>query len=554
MILEPKEIRILPIGGFNEVGGNMVCYETTQDLIVIDCGIMFPAPNAYGCDKLAVDLSYLRQNRDKLRGFFITHGHEDHVGALPFAINDFDVPIYGSDFTLDLIREKFDHHKITFTQYRPLQPREQTIFKSLKVEAISITHSIPECFAFAIHSDAGTLIHTGDFKLDENPIDKRKTDIERLSQLGEKGVLALISDSTNATRDGHTQPEKEVHKNLTKVISQAPGRVFTTLFASHCHRIQGLIEAAEANNRHVIPMGRSVHRFLELGKRNNQIFARQDTIKPLRLLRKLPPEQVLVLLTGCQGEPKSASWRLAYGQDRELNPNSGDTFIFSSRTIPGNEIPISRMTDQLLKRGVNVINAHDQEIHTSGHAHKDELREILNYCKPQYFIPGHGTIKLIRAHAQIAFNEGWNPKNVFILENGHPLRLNTDDAILEKSIPISFTPIEADSNQIIQLETRLTRTDMAKHGCVALTIFETQNATLLELVAISCIGVVNPQEAEGLEKSLMQYLKTESKSVDADSVEEAVPKLQTMVRSVIRRRYNKNPYVHISVVDSLPAN
>ncbi|MFQ5509562.1 MAG: ribonuclease J [Leptospirillia bacterium] len=438
---------ITPLGGLGEVGMNLMLYESRDKLAMVDCGILFPDADMPGVDLVFPDLTYLKANKKRLCAIFITHGHEDHIGALPFVLKEFDVPVYATPLTLILIREKLKEHGLDKTaRLIPVKAGETAKHGPFSVEYIRVTHSIIDAAALAITTDAGTVIHTGDFKIDPTPVDGEKFDAERLRQYGERGVLALLSDSTNSENPGHTNSEAEVGKTLQRLFREIPGRIILATFSSNIHRVQQVIDAAHANGKAVAIVGRSMEQNTRITREHGYLKVPKRTVVPVDDLPDSPDTPAVIITTGSQGEPMSALYRMALGEHRSIHVQKGDTVMLSSRTIPGNEVSIGRVINHLYRLGAEVIHARLSEIHVSGHAGQQEQERMLALTKPRHFIPIHGEWRHLAAHAHTAERMGVAPERIVIMEDGDRVRLGKNG--IERLDPIASGRTFVDGNAL----------------------------------------------------------------------------------------------------------
>src|ERR687895_501783 len=425
--MEP--LRIIPLGGLGEFGLNMMLLEYSDSAIAIDCGLMFPGADLLGIDLVIPDVSYLIEKKDKLKAILLTHAHEDHVGALPFILNHFSVPIFGTRLTLGLINNKLREHDLDGTvETREITAGESWDLGPFKLEGIRVTHSLMDCLALAIQTPVGTIIHTGDFKIDNTPMEGAIFDFQRFAAYGEKGVLLLLSDSTNVERRGHTGSEREVGTNLEQIFQQSSGRVLVSTFASSIPRIQQVLEISERCDRRVVLSGRSM-------VRNSQVAADLGYLRIPRSFmtendrwQDLSPDRVTFLTTGSQGEPLSVLHRVALDDHKTIKIQPGDNVILSSKFIPGNEKVISNLINHLYRRGAEVHYEKVSEIHVSGHASQEELKTMLQLTRPRYFVPIHGEYRHLVRHRQLAQDVGVPEQNCFILEDGDVLELTAQSA------------------------------------------------------------------------------------------------------------------------------
>jgi ribonuclease J len=423
------KLSLIPLGGLGEIGKNMMVVKYGENILVIDSGLMFPEEEMLGIDVVIPDISYLLEKRDIVRGIVITHGHEDHIGALPYVLRQINVPVYGTKLTLGLLQGKLKENNVAGgVTLNTVKPRDVVDIGPFKVEFIRVSHSIPDAVAIAIHTPMGTIVHTGDFKFDQTPVDGQTTDFQKLAELGQRGTLVLMSDSTNVERPGFTMSEKVVGNTFDETFRAAEGRIIIATFASNVHRLQQAITTACRYDRKVAIAGRSMVNVLgiamELGYLNfpKEIFVELDEIN------RLPANQVTILTTGSQGEPMSALTRMAMSDHRQVDILPGDTVIISASPIPGNEKLVARTIDHLFKQGANVIYESFSGIHVSGHPSQEELKLMINLVKPKYFVPVHGEYRHLIKHANLAAEIGLPRKNIFVAENGQVLEFGRNTA------------------------------------------------------------------------------------------------------------------------------
>ncbi|MEW9097274.1 MAG: ribonuclease J [Clostridiaceae bacterium] len=424
-----NKVKIIPLGGLGEVGKNITAIEYDDEIIVIDCGIAFPEMEMYGVDLVIPDISYLIDNSEKVKGFVLTHGHEDHIGALPYVLKQLNVPVYGTKLTLGLLENKLKEHNIlSDCTLFVVKHGEKINTKNFKVEFIRTSHSIADSCALAIYTPQGIIVHTGDFKIDYTPIDGNVIDLERFAKLGKERVLLLMADSTNAERKGYTISEKIIGENLNNVFSKAKGRVIVASFASNIHRIQQIINSSLIFGRKVAFSGRSMENISSVAMELGYMDLPKDQIISVDEIDKYPDEKITIITTGSQGEPMSALARISSGTHKKIGIKHGDLVIISASPIPGNEKFVSRLIDDLFKKGADVVYHTLEEIHASGHACQEELKLIHTLVKPKFFMPVHGEYRHLRQHAIIAEKLGMNPSNIFILETGQILELSRKSA------------------------------------------------------------------------------------------------------------------------------
>lgn len=422
---EKAKVKIIPLGGVNEIGKNLTAIEYKNDIVVIDCGLKFPDEDMFGIDLVIPDITYLIKNKEKVSGIFLTHGHEDHIGALPYVLRQLNVPVYGTKLTLGIVETKLkEHGLLSNTELIRVKPRDVIRLNSVSVEFIKTNHSIADSVAIAVHTPLGVVLHTGDFKIDYTPIDGELMDFARFAELGKKGVLAMMADSTNVEKQGYTKSERIVGESLTRIFGKTKGRIIIATFASNIHRIQQIIDAATVYGRKVAVSGRSMENIINVAIELGYIEVAENTLVPIDAINKYNNDQIVIITTGSQGEPMSALSRMASAEHKKVNIVEGDTIIISATPIPGNEKLVSKIVNQLFKKGAEVIYGSAENIHVSGHACQEELKLMQTLIKPKNFIPVHGEYRHLKQHGELAIKLGLNPKNVVIPEVGNVIEVN----------------------------------------------------------------------------------------------------------------------------------
>ena len=434
---EEINVKIAFLGGLNEVGKNMTLYECQGDMILVDCGLAFPEPDMLGVDLVIPDFTYVEENADKIKGIFITHGHEDHIGGLAYLLQRVNIPVYGTKLTIGLIENKLKEHKILEkVKLNVIKPKDKVKLGCFEVEAIHVNHSIPDALALAITSPAGLILQTGDFKIDTTPIDGDVIDLARIARLGEKGVLALLSDSTNAQRPGYTASERTVGESFDRLFQKADGkRLIVATFASNIHRVQQIIDAAKSVGRKVALSGRSLENVVETASKLGYLNVPDGILVSIDMVSRYPHDKLVIITTGSQGEPMSALYRMAFSEHRRVEIGTGDYVIISATPIPGNEKTVGKVVDELLKRGAEVVYEKMYDVHVSGHACQEELKLIMSLAKPKFFIPVHGEQKHLRSHAQLAESMGIASGNIFIADNGRQVQLSKRKMTVVEDVP-----------------------------------------------------------------------------------------------------------------------
>jgi len=422
-------IKIIPLGGLLEIGKNMTVFEYENDIIIVDCGLAFPEDDMLGVDLVIPDISYLEKNKEKIKGLIITHGHEDHIGAIPYILKQINIPIYATKLTAGLIENKLEEHKLLrSTKLKVVKQGEKISLGRMKVEFIRSCHSIPDSVALAIHTPVGVIVHTGDFKIDYIPIDNQRMDLGRLAELGNKGVLALLSDSTNSERKGFTMSESTVGEVFDKLFLNCTKRIVVATFASNIHRIQQIVDSAVKYNRKVSVCGRSMINVIETAVKLGYINVPENTFIDIDMINNYTDDQLVILTTGSQGEAMSALTRMASGEHRKVEITPNDLVIISATPIPGNEKFVSKVIDDLMQIGAEVVYSSLADIHVSGHACQEEQKLMLSLVRPKFFLPVHGEYRQLMVHARTAVSLGMPPENIFIMNNGRVMEINEESA------------------------------------------------------------------------------------------------------------------------------
>ena len=430
----PARVKIIPLGGLHEIGKNMTAIEFEDEILIIDCGLSFPDDDMFGIDKVIPDFSYLKYNSSKIRGLVITHGHEDHIGAVPYLIKELNVPIYGTRLPLGLIENKLKEHNLKARMNTVTAGETFKIGKHFTIEALRITHSIADSICLAINTPAGCIFHTGDFKIDYTPVDGDPIDFARLAQIGSQGVLLMMADSTNVLRPGYTQSERVVGKTLENIFRSSERRIIIATFSSNVHRIQKIIDIARLCNRKVAISGRSMVNVVDLAVDLGYIKIPANTLVDINKTKNIPDKELVVITTGSQGEPMSALARMASNDHKSINIKRGDMVILSSTPVPGNELTVSNVVNQLIQKGAEVIYSDIADIHVSGHACREELKLMHSLIRPKYFMPVHGEYRHLSTHAELAHTLGMPMENIFLLSNGDCLTVSQKEAYKTEAV------------------------------------------------------------------------------------------------------------------------
>jgi ribonuclease J len=441
--MNEPQVTLTPLGGLGEIGMNCMALETPDSLVLIDCGLMFPDDYLLGVDVVIPCLDFIVERQDKLKGIILTHGHEDHIGALPWLMKQVRAPLFGSEFTLALIHRKLEEHGLADTlDLRPVKGRDAVTLGEFTFHFFRVCHSIIEGFGLGIETPVGRIFHTGDFKIDRNPLDGHATDMEGIAAFSREGVKLLFSDSTNVEREGYALTEREIKASLNDIFRKSPGRILVTLFSSHIQRIQEIFDLAGEHGRKVAVSGKSIASNIEIARNLGHLSFSKDNSCELEELPGLKDSDVVLILTGSQGEPLSALSRLSRGEHRQLNVHKGDTVLLSSRFIPGNTKAITKVINDLYRLGAEVLYKRVQAIHASGHAHKEELRTMLQTVNPKFFIPVHGEYRHLLKHAALAQECGVAPERALILEDGHPVTFFQQSIRLEEAIRVESLMVD----------------------------------------------------------------------------------------------------------------
>ena len=498
-------IKIIPLGGLGEIGKNMMAIEISNEIVIIDAGVMFPDEGLPGIDLIIPDTTYLKDNRDKIKGILITHGHEDHTGALPFLLRDITAPIYASSLAKGLIDVKLKEHRgikdATVIAINPGEPISLGVFEA---EFFRVTHSIPDAMGISLTTPIGVIVHTGDFKIDHTPVDGNPTDLTKLAELGDQGVLLLLSDSTYANVEGYTPSESIVGQALNQVIANAEGRVMIATFASLISRIQEILNSALKHGRKVAFVGRSMVNNVNMALKMGYLSAPEGLIVSIKEIDTLPRAKAVIVTTGSQGEPTSALVRISSGFHRDINISNGDTVVISATPIPGNENLVSRTIDNLLRQGATVLYDKIALVHVHGHASQEELKLILRLVKPTFFVPVHGEHRHLRAHAELAQSVGVRDSNTFVLENGNGLALTQTKGHIIDQVPSGAMYI--DGRKIYDEYNALLkdRKNLSRDGVLVLIIDRNQ----IEGTDFISRGFIEEEELSDIRESILEVIKS----------------------------------------------
>lgn len=539
-------VRITPLGGLGEIGGNITVIETPDSAIVIDVGMSFPSEDMHGVDILVPDFSYLYAIKDKIAGVLITHAHEDHIGAVPYLYKLLQFPLYGTPLPLGMIGSKFDEHGLKKCRsfFKIVEKRKPIKIGAFEVEWINITHSVIDASALAIRTDAGVIIHTGDFKIDHTPIDNLPTDLHRLAHYGEEGVMLLLSDSTNSHRSGTTPSEASVGPTFEALFKQAEGRVIMSTFSSNIHRVYQAICYGIKYNRKVAVIGRSMEKNLEIARELGYIDLPQNIFIEAHEVAKYPDEEILIVTTGSQGETMSALYRMATDEHRHIKIKPSDMVIISAKAIPGNEGSVSAVLNFLMKAGAKVAYQDFSEIHVSGHAAQEEQKLMLRLIKPKFFLPVHGEYNHIAKHKQTAIACGVLEKNIYLMEDGDQIEVNPNFMKKVRSVKNGKTYIDNQINRQIDNDIVLDRQALANDGIVIVSAKISKDRKILE-TKISSFGLVADKEDKGFEKEMNETLEFLVKNFKSDgfNAKNLENEVQNMFKRHIFKKVKKYPTI-----------
>ena len=543
-----EKLKIIPLGGIQEIGKNITVFEYGDDIVLVDCGLAFPEDDMLGIDLVIPDFTYLEKNREKIRGLVITHGHEDHIGAIPYLLSKINVPIYATKLTAGLISHKLEEHKLLKSTKLKIVNQGQTIvLGKIRVEFIRSCHSIPDAVALAIHTPVGTVVHTGDFKIDYTPIDDEKMDFGRLAELGNKGVLALMSDSTNSERKGYTMSESSVGEVLDKLFFNCTKRIVVATFASNVHRVQQIVNSAVANNRKIAVCGRSMINMIDTAMELGYINVPDHVFIDIDMIKNYPDEQLVIITTGSQGETMSALTRMAAGEHKKVTITPNDLVIISANPIPGNEKYVAKVIDDLMKIGAEVVYSSLEAIHVSGHACQEEQKLMLSLIRPKYFIPVHGEYRQLIAHSETAKKVGIPPENIFLMTNGRILELNEEEAKLTGVVPFGKVMVDGlgvgDVGNIVLRD----RQHLSQDGLIIVVL--TMDSSTGEILAgpdVISRGFVYVKESENLMEEVKHVLRDEIEKLEQSGVRDWATikaNLKDSLRDYIFAKTKRNPMI-----------
>lgn len=569
-IANTEPLLVIPLGGVEEIGLNMTVIQYSTDLIIIDAGLMFPEEDMLGVDYVIPDFSYILENREKIKGIILTHGHEDHTGALPFLLKELNqinplqefnetnpanstVPVYGTPLTLALVKEKLKEHNLFDVRLIPVRPRGNVTLGAFNVEFIRVTHSIVDGVGLGISTPLGNIVHTGDFKLDPTPVDGELMDFHKFTEYGEKGVLLMLSDSTNAEKGGFTFSEKEVRRAFEDIFSKTTGRIIIATFASNIHRIQQAIDVAVQYGRKITMCGKSMVSNAQIALDLGYLKIPKNTWIQIEHLKNIPDSEVVIITTGSQGEPMSVLSRIATGEHKHINIKDGDTVIVSAKAIPGNERSIGKIVNHLMRRGANVIYEKVSEIHVSGHASKEELKLMINLIKPKYFMPVHGEYRHLKCHARLAEKSGVFPNNIFIMDNGTVLEITETGAIINGKIISGRVFIDGKGVAGIEDAVIRDRRRLANDGIVIVFVgIERASKKIISGPEIISRGFVFEDASHDIINEVRELMASTLISCEGDTISNVSfvqAKLRSTLKKYLRNKMDRKPMILPIVIE-----
>ncbi|HLR34855.1 MAG TPA: ribonuclease J [Tissierellales bacterium] len=547
MSKKQNKLKIIPLGGLGEIGKNITLVEYDDDILIIDCGLAFPEDEMLGIDMVIPDITYLFKNRSKIKGIVLTHGHEDHIGAIPYILQKINVPIYGTKLTIGLVENKIKDHKIKNVDLNVVQAGDRITLGNFSVEFIKMNHSIPDSVALAIYTPVGIVVHSGDFKIDFTPINDDVIDLHKLAEIGTKDVLVLLADSTNVERPGYTMSERTVGDTFNDIFSKAKQRIIVATFASNIHRIQQIIDAAVLYDRKVIISGRSMVNTVEVGTELGYLNVPKGTIIDIDDMDSYLPSEIVVITTGSQGEPMSALSRMAFSEHRKLDIVSGDLVIISASPIPGNEKTVSRVVDQLMHKGADVIYESLADVHVSGHACQEELKLMHTLIKPKFFIPIHGEYRHLKRHSELAQELGTPKKNIFTARNGSVIEFTEDTGKFGPSVQAGNILVDGlgigDVGNIVLRD----RKHLSEDGLIVVVVtIDKNNGNVVAGPDIISRGFVYVRESEDLMEESKKVIREVLRECEKNKITDWAT-LKSRIRDALRgflyEKIKRNPMI-----------
>ncbi|QQY80568.1 ribonuclease J [Keratinibaculum paraultunense] len=547
MAKKPNKLKIIPLGGLGEVGKNITIFEYKDDIVIVDCGMSFPEDEMLGIDVVIPDITYLFKNKEKIRGIVLTHGHEDHIGGLPYVLKKLNVPIYGTKLTLGLVENKLKEHKLNNVKLNEVRAGDIIKLGCFKIEFIKTSHSIPDSVALAIDTPVGMVVHTGDFKIDYTPINGNLIDLHKFAEIGKKGVLALLADSTNVERPGYTMSEKTVGDTFNDIFLKAPQRIIVATFASNVHRIQQVIDAAEMFNRKVVLSGRSMINTTNVAKELGYLRVQESTIIDINDMDRYSSNQIVILTTGSQGEPMSALTRMAFSEHRKIELVPGDLVVISASPIPGNEKTVSGIINRLMEIGTKVIYESLADVHVSGHACQEELKLIHTLLNPKYFIPVHGEYRHLKRHEELAIELGMPKENIFLAKNGSVIEFTKNSANMGQSVQAGNILVDGlgvgDVGNIVLRD----RKHLSEDGLIVVVVtISKQDGKVIAGPDIISRGFVYVRESEDLMEEARKVVRdvlTECEKRHITDWATLKSSMRNALRSFIYEKIKRNPMI-----------
>lgn len=542
-----NKLKVIPLGGLGEIGKNCTIVEYKNEMIMIDCGLTFPDEDMLGVDIVIPDFTYVEENKDKLKGIFITHGHEDHIGGIAYLLKTVDTNVYCSKLTKGLLENKFKEHGLNPNRLKMVNVNNTVKVGNLSAEFIRVSHSIPDSCAIAVKSPIGTILFTGDFKMDFTPIDGEPTDIQKLASLGRKGLLCLFSDSTNVEIEGSSMSEKEVGETFINLFGQAPGRIIVATFASNLHRVQQVIFAAEKYNKKVVLSGRSMINNVKIASSLGYLKIRSNTLIDIKNIKDYSDDQIVVLSTGTQGEPLSALTRMANNEHKQVHLNSSDTVILSSSAIPGNEMPINNTINNLTKIGCDIIYDSLAKVHASGHACQEEIKLMHQLTTPKYFIPAHGEPRQLKKHMEIAMDMGLNKENILVGQNGDVFEFTKKSARINGKVQAGNVLVDGSGIGDVGNIVLKDRKHLSEDGLlvVSLTIEKHTQRVLSnpEIVSRGFIYVKENQDLIENSKDIVMRTMKKCEKKDIHAISQIKYQIREALKSYIYNQTGRDPMI-----------
>ena len=541
-------LKIIPLGGLQEIGKNITVFEYEDEIILVDCGLEFPGNDMLGVDLVTPDITYLLKNQEKVKGLVITHGHEDHIGAIPYILKQINIPIYATRLTVSLIKNKLEEHNLVNTTKLNIVEQGQTVkFKNMQVEFISSNHSIPDAVMLAIKTPVGTILHTGDFKIDYTPIDDKVIDLNRIAELGNEGILALLSDSTNSERKGFTMSESSVGEVFDKLFLNNSKRIVVATFASNVHRVQQIVNSSIKYGRKIAVCGRSMMNMIEAAMELGYIQDAENVFIDIDNIKNYRDDQLVIITTGSQGEAMSALTRMANGDHKKVTITPNDMVIISATPIPGNEKYVSKVIDDLMKIGAEVIYSSLEDVHVSGHACQEEQKLIITLAKPKFFIPVHGEYRQLRAHSETAKKLGIEAKNIFMMTNGRILELNENEATLTTSVPNGKVLVDGlgvgDVGNIVLRD----RQHLSQDGLIVIVVaMDSDTGEIVSEPDVVSRGFVYVRESENLMEDIKRVIYEEVRKCEEGHITDwstIKSNLKDTLRDYIFEKTKRNPMI-----------